>query len=211
MQNMSKSNQREFPANHNLGSLKRFLILILAFTLFIPTQFSLMSPASAAKTGSACKKLNSKGWDGDNPIVCKKNKSGKLVWTKFNSATNTTPASSKYKIAINLAEVNETLGSSDSRAVGYCNDGGYKYKDIGATTGVEIRDGNGNLLATGVLGSATVIDVPGQALGTCSYAPVLEVKKSDFYQIKIGTRYDKSFSFADLEKVNWKITLFIGS
>jgi hypothetical protein len=129
----------------------------------------------------------------------------------FNSATNTTPASSNYKIAINLAEVNETLGSSDSRAVGYCNDGGYKYKDIGATTGVEIRDGNGNLLATGVLGSATVIDVPGQALGTCSYAPVLEVKKSDFYQIKIGTRYDKSFSFADLEKVNWKITLFIGS
>ncbi len=208
---MGKGFQRESRARHDLGSFKRVLTLILAFTLFIPAQFCLMSPASAAKTGSACKKLNSKGWDGDNPIVCKKNKSGKLVWTKFGSATNTTPITSKYKIAINLAEVNETLGSSDSRAVGYCNDGGYKYKDIGATTGVEIRDGNGNLLATGVLGSATVIDVPGQALGSCSYAPVLEVKKSDFYQIKIGTRYDKSYSFADLEKANWKISLFIGS
>jgi hypothetical protein len=208
---MSKSIQSKFPDYLSLGSLKRVLILILAFTLFTPAQFSLMSPASAAKTGSACKNLNSKSWDGDSPIVCKKNLSGKLVWTKFNSATNATSASSKYKITINLAEINETLGSSDSRAVGYCNDGGYKYQDIGATTGVEIRDGNGNLLATGVLGSATVIDVPGQALGTCSYAPVLEVKKSDFYQIKIGTRYNKSYSFADLEKANRKISLFIGS
>ena len=208
---MSKSNQREFPTNPNVGALKRILILTLAFTLFIPVQFSLLSSANAVKTGSACKKLNSKNWDGDNPIVCKKNKSGKLVWTKFKASTNGVPAASTYKITINLAEVNETLRSTDSRAVGYCNDGGYKYQDIGATTGVEIRDGNGNLLATGTLGSATVIDVPGQALGTCSYAPVLDVKKSDFYQVKIGTRYNKSYSFADLEKVNWQITLYIGS
>lgn len=206
---MSKGKQREFSSNP--GALKRILVLTLAFTLFIPVQFSWMSSASAAKTGSACAKLNSKNWDGNTPIICMKNKSGKLVWTKFNSSTNAVPSSSQYKISINLAEINETLGSSDPRAVGYCNDGGYKYQDIGATTGVEIRDGNGNLLATGVLGSATVIDVPGQALGTCSYAPVLDVKKSDFYQIKIGTRYNKSFSFADLEKVKWQITLYIGS
>ena len=208
---MTKSIQGNFPAQPKVGTLKRALMLTLASTLLITVQFFLISPASAAKTGSTCTKLNSKNWDGNNPIVCKKNSSGKLVWTKFNASTNEVSSSSKYKIAISLAEVNETLPSNDPRAVGYCNDGGYKYQDIGATTGVEIRDGNGNLLATGTLGSATVIDVPGQALGTCSYAPVLEVKKSDFYQIKIGTRYNKSYSFADLEKVKWQITLYIGS
>jgi hypothetical protein len=42
------------------------------------------SPNSfAEKVGSTCKKLNQKSWSGEIPIVCKKNKSGKLVWTQF--------------------------------------------------------------------------------------------------------------------------------
>ena len=188
-------------------------ILILLFPLGVISAL----PANAAKTGSACKKLNSKGWDGNNPIVCKRNKSGKLVWTKFNTTTNQsstptpTPTPTRYKLTINLGEINETFLSTDSRSVEFCNMGGYRYQDIGATTGVEIRDGNGNLLATAALGSAKVIDVPGQILGVCSFTPVLDVAKSDFYQVKIGTRYSKSFSFADFEKMKWQLELYIGS
>jgi hypothetical protein len=203
--------------------MRRLLHLMLLMLLLIPIEVSLSSQANAAKTGSTCKKLNAKGWDRDNPIVCKKNKSGKLVWTKFKIATAQAPTPTptptptpkpmltKHKITINLSEINETLPSTDPQAIYYCNIGGRYYKDIGATTGVEIRDGSGNLLATGMLGPATVIDLPGQKVGSCIFAPVLEVVKSDFYQIKVGTRYNKSFSFADLERDKWEIQLYIGS
>ena len=177
----------------------------------MPIEVSLSSQASAAKTGSTCKKLNAKGWDGEVPIVCKKNTKGKLVWIKFNSAPAATPAATNYVITLTLAKIGDTLLSTDSQAAWFCNEGGSKYQDLKSSAGVEIRDGNGNLVATGVLGSATVIDVPGQRLGTCSFKSVFQVKKADFYQIKIGTRFNQSYSFADLEKKNWKIDLSIVS
>jgi hypothetical protein len=184
---------------------------MLVMLLLIPIEVSLSSQANAAKTGSTCKKLNAKGWDGNVPIVCKKNTAGKLVWIKFKSAPAATPAATNYVITITLAKIGDTLLSTDSQAAWFCNEGGSKYQDLKSSAGVEIRDGNGNLVATGVLGSATVIDIPGQRLGTCSFKSVFQVKKADFYQVKIGTRFNQSYSFADLEKKNWKIDLSIVS
>lgn len=182
----------------------RFLItLTLAFCLI----FFDVPSSNSAKTGSPCKKLNAKDWDGENPIVCKKNKSGKLVWTKFGAISS--PISSN-QLSISLIEIGETLPSVSEKAAWYCDNGGYRYPDISASTGIEIRDGNSGLLATGVLGSATVVDTPGSSLGNCAYKFVTSLKKSDFYQIKIGKRYDKSFSFADLASQNWTLTLYIG-
>ena len=175
--------------------------------LIVPIEVSISSHASAAKTGSTCKKLNAKDWDGNVPIVCKKNTKGKLVWIKFNS----TPVATKYVLTLTLAKIGDTLRSTSPDAAGYCDSGGSKYQDITSSTGVEIRDGNGNLVATGVLGSATVIDVPGQNLSTCSFESVFKVKKNDFYQVKIGTRFNQSYSFADLEKKKWQINLSIVS
>ena len=188
----------------------RTTALIVTCTLFIPIEFSLMSSASAAKKGSVCKKLNSKGWDGNKPIVCKKNKSGKLMWTEY----KTTRAPAKYKLKITILELDEIY--NDDRYTNTpeerCELGGNNFKDINANTQVQIRDGNGNLLmATGVLGPAAVID------GTyypetynCVFAPEFELKKSEFYQIEIGTRYSKARSFAELEKDEWQIELVIG-
>lgn len=175
--------------------------------LLAPIDFSLISSASAAKTGSTCKKLNAKGWDGDKPIVCKKNKSGKLVWTKFESSP-TTPIS--YPLSIKLVVLGAVLaiGQTDFD-IRVCSGGGAKYRDINSSTGVEIRDGNGSLFATGVLGSPTVI-LNSPWLSDCVFQPTIMLKKSDFYQIKIGTRYEKSFSFDDLVRENWKISLSIG-
>lgn len=180
---------------------------MLIMALLAPIEFSLISPASAAKTGSTCKKLNAKGWDGEKPIVCKKNTKGKLVWTKFNSQ----PVATNYALTLQMAKIGDTLRSTSPEAAGYCDSGGSKYQDLNSSTGVEIRDGNGNLVATGVLGSATVIDVPGQNLSTCSFESVFKVKKVDFYQVKIGTRFNQSYSFADLEKKKWRINLSIVS
>ena len=187
--------------------MKRLLHLMLIMVLLAPIDFSLISSASAAKTGSTCKKLNAKGWDGDKPIVCKKNTKGKLVWTKFNSQ----PVATNYVLTVQIVKIGDTLSSTSPEAAGYCNTGGSKYQDLNSSTGVEIRDGNGNLVATGVLGSATVIDVPGQALSSCSFESVFKVKKVDFYQVKIGTRFTQSYSLADLEMKKWRINLTIVS
>jgi hypothetical protein len=184
---------------------------MLIMLLIVPIEVSLSSQASAAKTGSTCKKLNAKGWDGEKPIVCKKNTKGKLVWTKFKSTPAVTPTATNYVLTITLSKIGDTLPSTSSDAASYCNGGGYKYEDLKSSAGVEIRDGNGNLVATGVLGSATVIDVPGQKLSTCFFKSVFQVKKSDFYQVKIGTRFNQSYSFADLEMKNWEIGLSIVS
>lgn len=44
-------------------------------------EFSFMHTVSAAKTGAPCNKLGSKSLDGNKPLVCNKNNSGKLVWS----------------------------------------------------------------------------------------------------------------------------------
>jgi hypothetical protein len=192
---------------------------MLIMLLLMPIQVSLISSASAAKSGSSCKKVNAKGWDRNVPIVCKKNTKGKLVWIKFKPtpvATSVatpvaTPAATNYVLTITLGKIGDTFPSSDPKAAWFCDQGGYKYQDLKSSAGVEIRDGNGNLVGTGVLGSATVIDVPGQKLSTCYFESVFQVKKADFYQVKIGTRFNQSYSFADLEIKNWEIGLSIVS
>ena len=186
--------------------MKRILNLLLVILLLIPLEFSLISIANATKTGSACKKVNAKGLDGKNPIVCKKNKSGKLVWT---SIAVSTPKSVEYTLSIVLTEFNETNFTSDTDNIGLCNNGGARYKDIAATTRIEVRDGSGILLATGALGSAQV-DYLGGPMANCVFNPMIKLKKSDFYQIKIGNRYNESFSFIELVNQKWKIELSIG-
>jgi hypothetical protein len=58
-----------------------FAVLLVTGGLF----FSQTPSSVAAKTGSSCKKLNATSRDGNNPLVCKKNSKGKLVWTAKNS------------------------------------------------------------------------------------------------------------------------------
>ena len=186
--------------------MRRNSKILAIFVIFVSFISSWPQIASAAKSGSACKKVNSKSWDGNTPVVCKK-VSGKLVWTKFGAKAS---ASSSNTLTITLYEIGETLPASNTQASWYCDNGGYRYKDISATTGVEVRDGNSGLLATGVLGTSTVVDVEGSTLGNCVYKFTTNLKKSDFYQIKIGTRYDKSYSYADLVSQNWALTLYIG-
>ena len=187
--------------------MKRTLHLLLIMALLAPVEVSLISSANAAKTGSTCKKINAKSLDGKAPIVCKKNSKGKLVWQKVKSQ----PAATNYDLTITLVKIGDTLPSTDDRAAWYCDQGGDKYEDLNSTTGVEIRNGEGTLVGTGFLGSAKVIDVEGQRLSTCAFTSVIPVKKSDFYQVKIGTRFNASYSFADLELKNWEISLSIVS
>lgn len=83
-------------------TLRRVLTLTLVFSLLIPSQISLASSASAAKTGSTCTKLNTKSIDGSKPLVCKKNTSGKLVWTPSNELR---VSQAEFRKSLNVLEV----------------------------------------------------------------------------------------------------------
>jgi len=67
--------------------LKRISVLFVVLVTF----FAMSTPQSfAVKAGSSCKKLNSKGWDGNSPVICKKNSKGKLIWTTFKGTSSNT-------------------------------------------------------------------------------------------------------------------------
>ena len=186
----------------------RRLSLVFCITAVLALIVSSIPNSYAAKTGSACKKLNAKNWDGEQPIVCKKVKN-KLVWTKFGS---TSAKEILDELEITLIELNETSarGNESLTPERACDIGGFNYRDISSTTGVEVRDGNSALLATGVLGNSTVVANSDGIYGNCVFVVKIKLKRSDFYQIKIGRRYDASYSRADLQRDNWKIALTIG-
>ena len=181
------------------------LMLIFLF----PLGAIFASPASAAKTGSVCKKLNAKDWDRNQPIVCRKNNSWKLVWTKFSSNStvkNPTVSPTFETLRISLTVVNKTYGTTNPYSVEICNKS-RGAGDMWSSTGVEVRDGSGSLLATGSLGSATVVDHMFGVTGDCLFTPSIVVKKSEFYQVVIGTWYNTSFSHADLSAKKWNLLL----
>ena len=195
--------------------MKRFLRLLLVMALLTPFEYSLISGANAAvaKAGGTCTKLNSTSTVNGYKFTCVKS-GKKLVWSKgvkvvIKATPTPTPTSIDYELSIELTENNETNFTSNTDNIGYCNNGGARYKDISATTQVEIRDGSGKLLATGVLGSAQVVYLGGP-MANCIFNPIIKFKKSDFYQVKIGNRYNASFSFTELVNQEWKIKLSIG-
>lgn len=191
-----------------MKSIARITVVVLAFT---GVSIGNSTVATAAKIGASCKSINQKSWDGNKPIICKKNSKGKLTWSAFKVASE---SSSSYKISISLVKFYDTLRKDNPTAVNFCAAGGIKYPDVVPTTTIEIRDGSGNLIATSSLGTPLVEDIvnpnSGLTMGNCVYNPSVSVKKSDFYQVKIGTRYTNSFSFNDLVSKGWKVELSIG-
>lgn len=182
--------------------MKRIKRLLVSFMLISSLSLAAAAPANAAAVGAKCSKVNAKSTAGKTPVVCKKNSAGRLVWTK-------TPVIA-YTLKIVLMEIDETLSSSNSDSVSYCNSGGYRYKDIGSDTNVQVRDGAGVLIGTTRLGSAQVVDSDSGSSGTCVFQAKITLKKTEFYQVTIGKRYDKSFSFSELQGEGWELTLYLG-
>ena len=90
--------------------------VFLVFTLLFGSLSLLVAPESlAAKVGSSCSKVNSKSWDGETPIVCKKNTKGKLVWTLFssNSGTNTKSGNSNVNVAAKNEAISQLISFKD--------------------------------------------------------------------------------------------------
>lgn len=69
---------------------------------------------------------------------------------------------------------------------------------------VEVRDQSDRLIGSGTTGN----DVsPG---GACEVEYNLDVPKATFYQVEIGTHGGPSYSFAEMETVDWNLELSLG-
>jgi hypothetical protein len=209
-----------FRRQKNLN-LKGILSLAIALSFLIPSQISLMYPANAAKTGSVCKKLNLKDWDGNTPIVCKRSKSGKLVWTKFTTVNPkpsissaaaptpkpsiSSPAAPTPKPVINTITIvafrpNVFLVPESAWAQLVCDSPSStpftpQRKDINSSTAIEIRDSQNTIVGIGQLGISRLVypgvvtskdGVLSNIRGICIFKTTVQVKDSDFYQVKIG-------------------------
>ena len=194
------------------GSDMKRHISYISIVFLLVSNVMFIHSANAEKIGASCKKVNAKSWSGNTPITCKKNSKGKLVWTKFGSSS--TPEVS-YSLAVTLRELNETGPTYDPDALAICNNRGYRFPDITKTSSLEVRDANGKIMAVSLLGEATVSDA--LVLGSGYHSPddcvfnfVIKLKKSDFYQFKLGDRLDQTLTFDYLVSKNWKMTLTIG-
>lgn len=84
------------------------------------------------------------------------------------------------------------------------------YTDIKEAMAVTIRDGKGNILATGATESGK--------RPTGEYSNVLcnfsfevgNVPKVDFYSIEVGRRGQLNFSYEEMQKKNWEVLLSLG-
>lgn len=70
---------------------------------------------------------------------------------------------------------------------------------------VEVRDQDNKLIGASQTGINE--NLPGRK---CKTAFQVDVKKADFYQVNIGSHSGPSYPFAEMDAINWKLTLSLG-
>ena len=199
-----------------------FLVLLTFFAMSTPSSF-------AVKTGSSCKKLNSKGWDGNSPVICKKNSKGKLIWTTFketssNTSKPTTPVTPKLfnvnvsletGFALNRGALGAAVDPADTNRwcmtgvvfIPSLENGAQKSK-----VGSQIRlESNGNIVSLGSLTSYVLngqYDLPNSKYGAanqlagmlCTLKGILtNVPELNFYTLFIDDIRAGDFTLKELK------------
>lgn len=82
-------------------------------------------------------------------------------------------------------------------------EGGYDDLRIGAS--ITVMDGDGSIIGTGWIESATRIGTFCQFVGT-----VADVPEVDFYQFKVSHRGAPSYSLSEMKANDWTVSLSIG-
>lgn len=93
---------------------------------------------------------------------------------------------------------------------------GYAYGDLGAGAQVTVRNGSGVTLALGRLGMGKLSGVIGTSItpagaGTCTMPFEIEVPGSDFYEIEVSHRGGLQYSEAEMEQMDWTVSLSLES
>jgi hypothetical protein len=137
--------------------------------------------------------------------------------TPSSATNNTTPSSQAIVPSPDTSlpdsprnySVRGSLNLIDSRIGGTPNNcyGTGGYDDIQAGMSVTVRDGNGNILATGKTGSGFQPGNSEYSIVQCIFEFQIDnVPKSDFYSIEVQHRGELNFSFEELQKKNWEVS-----
>ncbi|MBE9216805.1 PASTA domain-containing protein [Plectonema cf. radiosum LEGE 06105] len=122
---------------------------------------------------------------------------------------------SKIKLTITKPPVYELKGSVrllDSEIQGtddYCYGSG-GYSDIKGGMSVTVRDGKGNILATGNTESG--VRPPGEYSNIqCTFSfNVNNIPKTEFYSVEVGRRGQMNYSYEEMNKQKWELVLSLG-
>lgn len=107
-----------------------------------------------------------------------------------------------HTIKGNLLVVDVEATIANDASVDVCG-GGYDVE--GAS--VEVRDGENNLIGTATTGTNKQADVPGACEVDFTVNDVPEVA---FYKITVGTHDGPSYTLAEMQRSNWKVSLTLG-
>ncbi|MCW6037142.1 hypothetical protein K4A83_12805 [Spirulina subsalsa FACHB-351] len=109
---------------------------------------------------------------------------------------------SKYTIKGSITLIDSDIKGADDSCYGT---GGYR--DIQANMPVTIKDGQGNILATGKTGSGKK-----DSRVVCVFDfEINDIPKVDFYSIEVGRRGQLNYSFQELEEKEWTVSLSLGT
>lgn len=131
------------------------------------------------------------------------------------TADSSTKKGSKIKLTIAKPPVYQVKGAVrliDSKIRGtddYCYGSG-GYSDIKGAMPVTIRDGKGNILATGNTESGK--RPSGKYSNViCKFSfKVNDVPKTDFYSVEIGRRGQINYSYEEMQEKKWELILSLG-
>lgn len=84
------------------------------------------------------------------------------------------------------------------------------YTDMTAGADVTVKDGHGDLLATGELSGGRISESI-DTLSSCEFTFEVKVPDADFYSIEVSSRGEVDFSKKDLASNDWTAELSLGS
>jgi len=117
-----------------------------------------------------------------------------------------TPIHANDTVNVNLVLTDPTYASSRAQAVKWCGMGINDYK-IRKGSQIKFLDGSGNIVGLGKLKIVKPIRSSGDWY--CTYRGSASVKRADFYTINIDDREGPDYSYNELKKDKWKISLSI--
>jgi hypothetical protein len=108
-----------------------------------------------------------------------------------------------YDLDGNITLIDSDLGGYSDNCYGT---GGYS--DISSGMSITVIDDKGTIVATGQTGSGNHPENNSYSSVTCIFKfDVRQIPKRNFYTFDLGRRRKLSYSFAELEEMNWKLSL----
>jgi hypothetical protein len=99
-----------------------------------------------------------------------------------------------------------TLFSTDTSGSSSNCRGSGGYNDIKSGLSVTVRDGSGDILGTGRLGTGRQ-----RATYGCYFEfSVGGLSKVDFYSVEVGSRGEMTYSFEEMKNNNWEVAFSLG-